>query len=230
MVESTPAYFLFHQDQVQGPLSLDQVQRLLAKGAIGPDTLCAIENAEQWLPVEHVLATTQAPAAAAAQLEDAEAQPIAYVAAASVFFGVAGVLCLGVVALHRHWGFSLLAAATILAIGFGALTLMRGRTRSRCRYDNGLAVGGIAAGGLALLTGSFLVFAVNAQEPDASSTEGAPTPAAVQKNGATQPQQPAAQPAAQAPEIQEPPAAGVVDITAPAFPAPSLPARAIATP
>ncbi len=224
MAERTGAYFIFHQEQVQGPLSREQVERLLAKGAIDPATLCATDNAEQWLPVEHVLQCGLDGEADESSSDIDSANAVGHSAAASVFFGVLGVLCLGVVVLHRHWGFSLLAGATILAIGCGTLTLLRGSARARGRYDSGLAMGGITAGGLALLTGSFLVFAVHANP--APELQADPAAAATSQPSVG----PKSQKPAPATEVSEPPAANVVDINSPAFPAPAAPSRAIKAP
>lgn len=196
MSDDSIEYFVYHDDEIQGPLTRSQLKRLLRKGGITGETLCAVDGGTQWAPVS-ALFNAKAPAETPAAPVEGR---IAYGAAISMFFGFLGVLCLGGVVLKQEWGFWLVAVAALVALASGVFTILRGRNREPGPHDSPLALGGIAAGCIALMAGTWLPSALLASEPKPAEEPAGKAPE-IQKDN----------PATQVPATLVPPNGGIID-------------------
>ena len=161
MSDDSIEYFVYHDNEVQGPLTKTQIKRLLRKGGITGETLCAVDGGSQWAPVSALFAATT-PTDEEDSLID---EGVAWGSASSVFFGFIGILCLGGVVLQQEEGFWFVAMAALVALISGIYAILRGRSRETGPMDSKLALGGIAAGCIALMAGTWLPLALNASEP-----------------------------------------------------------------
>ena len=146
MSDDSIEYFVYCDDEIQGPLTRSQIKRLLRKGGINGETLCAIDGGSQWAPVSTLFSSQKSTKSPSSTIEKPGEGRVAYGAAISMFCGFLGVLCLGGVVLKQSWGFWFVAAAALLALASGVFTIMQGRNREPGPHDSPLALGGIAAG------------------------------------------------------------------------------------
>ena len=129
MSDDSIEYFVYCDDEIQGPLTRSQIKRLLRKGGINGETLCAIDGGSQWAPVSTLFSSQKSTKSPSSTIEKPGEGRVAYGAAISMFCGFLGVLCLGGVVLKQSWGFWFVAAAALLALASGVFTIMQGRNR-----------------------------------------------------------------------------------------------------
>ena len=213
MSDDSIEYFVYCDDEIQGPLTRSQIKRLLRKGGINGETLCAIDGGSQWAPVSKLFSSQKSTKSPSSTIEKPGEGRVAYGAAISMFCGFLGVLCLVGVVLKQSWGFWFVAAAALLALASGVFTIMQGRNREPGPHDSPLALGGIAAGCIALMAGTWLPSTLHASAPKAEDAESEKTPAAVQDT--TDPQVPAT-----LLPPGDPPGGGIIDVNQPGGPLP----------
>lgn len=54
LLSRKPGYFYFHENEVHGPLFLDQIRDLIHAGELKPDLLICLSDTEAWMPIHDV--------------------------------------------------------------------------------------------------------------------------------------------------------------------------------
>ena len=153
-------FYVYQDDQLQGPFTARQLHDLVVANEIDPELLCAPDGAKEWKAISEVLSPVLPEKKEVVSTEALEAPPIPQPALVAQALGFLSLLCLGMVVLHRQMGFYALAALAVPAVMCGAWALVKIRRQGPTTAGNGLALGGMIAAVASLLAGAWLAFSV----------------------------------------------------------------------
>lgn len=153
-------FYVYQDDQLQGPFTARQLHDLVVANEIDPELLCAPDGAQEWKTISEVLSPVLPEKEETVVEEDTTSLNIARPALVAQALGFLSLLCLGMVVLHRQMGFYVLAALAVPAVMCGAWALVQIRREGPTTAGNGLALGGMIAAVTSLLAGAWLAFSV----------------------------------------------------------------------
>ncbi|SVE51418.1 uncharacterized protein METZ01_LOCUS504272, partial [marine metagenome] len=138
-------FYVYQDDQVQGPFKARQLHDLVVANEIDPELLCAPDGAREWKTINEALSPVLPEKEETVAEEDTISLNIARPALVAQALGFLSLLCLGMVVLHRQMGFYALAALAVPAVMCGAWALVQIRRQGPTTAGNGLALGGMIA-------------------------------------------------------------------------------------
>ena len=153
-------FYVYQDDQVQGPFKARQLHDLVVANEIDPELLCAPDGAREWKTINEALSPVLPEKEETVAEEDTTSLNIARPALVAQALGFLSLLCLGMVVLHRQMGFYALAVLAVPAVMCGAWALVQIRREGPTTAGNGLALGGMIAAVTSLLAGAWLAFSV----------------------------------------------------------------------